>query len=308
MTEPDYERLIDAETWAFIRETEGWYPPDATGLTIAGQRAVYDRMARAFYRGRPAGVTTRDCRFGGVACRVYLPAGEVAFTTIYLHGGGFVVGGLDSHDDVCAEIAAATGARVIAVDYRLAPEHRHPAAFEDALAAAQAVAKAFPGPLILAGDSAGGNLAAAVAHRARRTGPAVTGQVLIYPGLGGASDRGSYLTHAHAPMLSRDDVLWYARTRHGGERTRSDDPTADPLRDTGFAGLPPSVIVSAECDPLADDGRDYRDRIRAAGGRAESICETGLVHGYLRARATVGRARDSFSRITAAIGTLGRAG
>jgi len=303
--QPDYARLIDAATWAFIRETEGWYPPDATGLTIAGQRAVYDRMARAFHRGRPAGVTTRDRPFGGVACRVYRPA-AVVFTVLYLHGGGFVVGGLDSHDDICAEIAAATGARVVAVDYRLAPEHRHPAAFDDALAAARAVAVEFPGPLILAGDSAGGCLAAAVAQRARAGGPAVAGQVLIYPGLGGASDRGSYLSHAHAPMLSRDDVLWYARIRHGGGQARCDDPTADPLRDSDFAGLPPSVIISAECDPLADDGRDYRDRIRAAGGRADWICEAGLVHGYLRARASVPRAAASFGRITAAIAALGR--
>jgi acetyl esterase len=130
--------------------------------------------------------------------------------------------------------------------------------------------------------------------------------VLIYPGLGGASDRGSYLTHAHAPMLSRDDVLWYARIRRGGGQARCDDPTADPLRDSDFAGLPPSVIISAECDPLADDGRDYRDRIRAAGGRADWICEAGLVHGYLRARASVPRAAASFGRITAAIAALGR--
>lgn len=308
MTEPDYARLIDAETWAFIRATEAWYPPDAIGLSIKEQRAVYDRMCRAFHRGRPAGVGVEDRQFGKVACRLYRPAKDAAFTAVYLHGGGFVVGGLESHDDVCAEIAASTGGRVIAVDYRLAPEHHHPAAFEDALAATRAVAAEFSGSLILVGDSAGGNLAAAVAQRVRRGGPAIAGQVLVYPGLGGDHDRGSYLAHAHAPMLSREDVLYHAGVRHAGGIEPADDPTATPLCDRDFAGLPPSVIFSAECDPLADDGRDYRDRIVAAGGRAEWICEAGLVHGYLRARATVARARGSFSRITTAIAALGRGG
>lgn len=308
MIPSDYASLIDAETWAFIRRTEAWYPADATGLSVVQQRAVYDRMCRAFHLGYPAAVNVEDRHFGGVACRLYRSAAAAAFSTVYLHGGGFVVGGLDSHDDVCADIAAATGARVIAVDYRLAPEHPHPAAFEDALAATRAVAAEFPGPLIVVGDSAGGNLAAAVAQRARHTGPAIAGQVLIYPGLGGASDRGSYLAHADAPMLSRDDVLHYARARHAGGIEPADDPTANPLHDSDFAGLPPSVIFGAECDPLADDGRDYRDRILAAGGRAEWICEAGLVHGYLRARVSTGRARDSFSRITAAISALGRSG
>ncbi|TKA97540.1 alpha/beta hydrolase [Cereibacter changlensis] len=299
---PDYASLCDAETWAFIRRTESFYPPDTASRSIADQRAVYDAMCAAFHRARPAGVTTLDRSFGGVPCRVY-SRGEAALTLLYLHGGGFVVGGLESHDDVCAEICAATGLRVVSVDYRLAPEHVHPASFEDALAAARAVA-AEVGALILAGDSAGGSLAASVAHAARGELD-LRGVVLVYPGLGGDPDRGSYLTHAEAPMLSREDVLFYAQTRHGGEPPAA-DPTAEVLKDSDFSGLPPTFIVTAECDPLSDDGREYRDRIVAAGGVARWTQEPGLVHGYLRARHDVGRARESFARIVAAISDMAK--
>ena len=304
----DYSRLIDTETWNFIRESERWYPPDTADAPIARQRAIYDAMCRAFHRGYPPGVTAHDEPLDGVPCRHYTLSAPTpaAATVLYLHGGGFVVGGLESHDDVCAEICAATGYRVFAADYRLAPEHRHPAHFDDALTAARAVARRHPGPLVLAGDSAGGALAAAVAHAARSTGPAIAGQVLVYPGLGGSPDRGSYLFHAKAPMLTRDDVLFYGRVRYDEGARPDQDPTAQPLSDTSFAGLPPTIVLVAECDPLADDGAAYAAAITGAGGQAHSRTEAGLVHGCLRARKTVARARDCFARMNDAIGCLGR--
>lgn len=289
MAEPDYQSLIDAPTWAFIRQTESHYPPDTASLGIADQRRIYDRMCRAFHRGYPPGVTAQDQSIAGVPCRIYPGAGP---TVIYLHGGGFVVGGLDSHDDICAEIRARTGLKVVAVDYRLCPEHPHPAAYDDCLA----VARALAGPLLLAGDSAGGNLAAALAHALRGNGR-VLGQVLIYPGLGGPRGRGSHLTHAHAPMLTAADVDFYAGIRHGGPPPDPPDPTASPLDAGDFTGLPPTLAIAAECDPLADDAPAYAAALRAAGGRAHAITEAGLVHGYLRARSTVPRAAASFDRI-----------
>ena len=284
----DYATLIDAETWAFIRQTEAHYPPDTAGFSPQQQRAVYDAMCAAFHAGRPPGLAVQDAELGGVPCRVY---GAAADTCVYFHGGGFVVGGLDSHDDTCAEIAARTGLRVVSVDYRLSPEHAHPAAFDDAVAVTRAVAGGFGGRIVLAGDSAGGNLAAAVAQAARGQGLGIAGQVLIYPGLGGDAGKGSYLTHAEAPMLSRDDVLYYSDIRHPAGRHATPDPTVSPLEDTDFSGLPPTVIFAAECDPLCDDGPEYAARIVAAGGMARCTVEPGLVHGYLRARHTVARAR-----------------
>lgn len=292
MKRTDYDSLIDKPTWEFIRRTETSYPPDTATLTIADQRAIYDRMCRAFHRGYPVGITAEDRPFGGVPCRIYPGSSG---TVVYFHGGGFVVGGLHSHDDVCAELRAGTGLTVVSVDYRLCPEHPHPAAFEDACAATRAVMSDLPGPHLLAGDSAGGNLAAAVAHRLGRKGK-IAGQVLIYPGLGGDRDAGSYMTHAQAPMLTRDDVLFYAAIRHDGPEP-TPDPTFAPLSDTDFTQLPPTLAIAAECDPLADDATTYAARITAAGGTAQAITEPGLVHGYLRARATVPRAADSFARI-----------
>lgn len=303
MDETDYRDLIDDETWEFIRASARHFPPDSARLPLEEQRAFHDAMCRAFRAELPGGVSLRDRTLGGVRCRLHETAGATG-TVVWLHGGGFVLGGLDDDDDICAEIATATGLRAVGVDYRLAPEHPHPAAFQDALAATGAIAQAFPGPLVLMGEDAGGALAASVTH-ALRGRVAVSGQVLVCPTLGGNRDRGSYLTHAAAPMLSRQDVLFMAAIRHDG-REPAADPTADALRDTDFRGLPPTLIVTAQCDPLSDDGRDYRDAIRAAGGRARWIEEPGLVHGFLRARHRTARAADSFARITAAIAGMAR--
>ena len=294
MTKPDYQTLIDAPTWAFIQKTNASYPPDTATLSIAEQRAIYDRMCRAFDTPYPVGVTSHDQPIAGVPCRIY-PGQQP--TVLYLHGGGYVVGGLPSHDGVCADIRGATGLTVVSADYRLSPEHLHPAAFDDACAVARLLAA--QGPLILVGDSAGANLAAATCHALRKN-PQIKGQVLIYPGLGGDLNKGSSLTHANAPMLTRDDVLFYKGIRHAGDPPE-DDPTFSPLTDTDFTNLPPTLAIAAECDPLSDDAKAYAEKITAAGGRAEWVVEKGLVHGYLRARTSVPRAAASFARITATI-------
>lgn len=299
MAPTDYQTLIDAPTWAFIARTNACYPTDTANRSIDDQRRIYDAMARSFHRGYPPGVSARDEAIAGVPCRIY-PGAQP--TVVYLHGGGFIMGGLQSHDDICAEICARTGFQVISVEYRLAPEHPHPAAYNDALAATRAIAKT--GPYLLAGDSAGGNLAASVAQTLRHTAPPV-GLVLLYAGLGGPTDNGNYLTHAHAPMLTREDTVYYGRIRHADGNAANHDPTASPLHETDFTDMPPTVAFSAECDPIADDGRDYCARIAAAGGQAKWHLEHGLVHGYLRARHTVPRAKQSFDKIISAISDLG---
>lgn len=299
MTKPDYQTLIDAPTWAFIERTLGFTPPGNVAGSIEAQRESYDGMCAAFHAGRPPGVGVTDESAGGVPVRRYetdRPAG----TVVYLHGGGFVLGGLDSHDDICAEIAA-TGPRVVSIDYRLAPEHPHPAAYFDMMAAIRATA-ARSGPVVLAGDSAGAALAASASH-ALRGAETVRGIVLIYPGLGGSVNRGSMLTHANAPLLSRSDILAYQDARFGsGPVVR--DATSAVLADTDFSGLPKISIFVAECDPLADDGYDYADAIRAAGGEARCVTNAGMVHGWLRARHSVPRARAAFDGIVRAIGGM----
>lgn len=306
----DYAKLIDAETWAFIERTNSYYPPDTIDYTIAEQRAIYDRMCREFFAGYPEGVAAETTAIAvpgrKIPIRIYRAAGKTPEAVVlYLHGGGFVVGGLDSHDDVCAELCSRTGCEVVSVDYRLAPEHRHPAAFDDAMAAFEWAIQNYAQPIVLVGDSAGGNLAAAVSHATRGHKRRPVGQVMIYPGLGGDQSRGSYVRHAEAPMLTMRDVEFYRDIRTGGE-DRTGDITLTPLADADFCNLPPTVIITAECDPLSSDGEAYGERVVAAGGKAFWHEEPGLVHGYLRARHTVGRARASFTRIVDAVAALGR--
>src|SRR6476659_5100415 len=168
----DYTKLIDAETWAFIERTNSYYPPDTMDYTITQQREIYDRMCREFFAGYPQGVTVETSAIAtpthDIPIRIYRSAPQPAATVLYIHGGGFILGGLDSHDDVCAELCARTGYEVVSVDYRLAPEHLHPAAFDDCLATFEWAIDAYELPIVLAGDSAGGNLAAAVAHHTRK--------------------------------------------------------------------------------------------------------------------------------------------
>jgi acetyl esterase len=305
-----YETRLDPALWAYIDSVNAWYPPEITGLPIDRQRAVYDRMCRAFHQGRPAGVKVSDGLIAlsshDIPIRHYQFAGSPARAMVlYFHGGGFILGGLDSHDDICAELCAGTGFDVLSVDYRLAPEHVHPAAFDDAMTVFAWAVATSDLPLVLCGESAGGNLAAAVAHATRQHARTAIGQVLIYPGLGGDKSKGSYVEHAEAPLLSVADIAFYSDVRSARPQA-PDDPTFSPLLDSDFSGLPPTVIISAECDPLSSDGETYRDRILAAGGKAWWHEEKRLVHSFLRARTTVPAAAEAFARIIAAAGALGR--
>ena len=302
----DYASLIDAETWAFIRKTAESYPEDTVAGSIEDQRRVYNAMCKVFYQGRPEGVDVQDVSADGVPVRVYT-AGDPGCTVMYFHGGGFVVGGLDSHDDVCAEICARTGYRVVSVDYRLSPEHKHPAAFDDSWAATQWAAREFGDDLVLSGDSAGGNLAAAVVHHARGRLEGIVGQVLIYPALGGDRSAPSYRQNADAPMLTLEELEFYMGVRlPEGQAEPTTDPTYAPLQDSDFSGLPPTVIVTADCDPLRDDAPAYAARLREAGVRVHWINEDGLIHGYLRGRMMSTAIHDSFERIEVAIEALGQ--
>lgn len=306
----------EPEIRAFIAEVESFYPPDKTSAPIDRQRASYDALCRHFDAPLPDGLVTDEETSphpeGNVPLRRYRPAAARREAVIvYFHGGGFVVGSLDSHHSVCADIAAETGAEVVATNYRLAPEHRFPLALTDALAAVLAQGAR---PLVVAGDSAGASLAAGVAMTLRdaargvpaacdlmiaagwRPGgplPRLTGQALIYPLLGGDLGKGSYLEMAEAPGLTTRDVRYYRDVLGAPEG----NPYGHPLAAGDWAGLVPAYITSAFFDPLRDDGRLYAARLAEAGVPVTYREEPQMVHAWLRARHRSPGSRAGFAAL-----------
>lgn len=294
---------LSAELSEFVEQTLSF---SSAKPDFASQRAAYSRMCRAFTPARPVGLEVVDLQLAEVPVRCYrphsLPVDLAAPCLIYLHGGGWVVGDLDSHDFITAALAVDVGCLVIAVDYRLAPEHPFPAAFDDCVAVWHAVqAQAGwlgidPAGVAVAGDSAGGNLAAALCLALRDAGyPQPTCQALIYPGLGGADDLPSRSECADAPLLSSTDLECY-RALYLSRREDFQSPYAMPLRATDFSGLAPTVIVVAQFDPLRDDGVVYQQRLKAAG--VETCFDPGIgwVHGCLRAKGQATEVDQAYER------------
>lgn len=284
--------ITDPQVLDFIARTEAAYPPEANDASAARNRTYYDAMCAQFRAPRPSGLAVGDRTIGGVPCRLYGTQSTIA--VLYFHGGGFIVGGLDSHDDICAEIADATGLQVVAVNYRLAPEHRWPAQLQDAMA----VWRALDRPAVVVGDSAGGMLAASLCLTLQGDRQPL-GQVLIYPGLGGDGTAPSYHENAEAPLLRSADLTGYQQALHGPDPVT--DPLAQPLRARKLSDLAPAFICTADIDPLRDDGFEYAGQLEAAGVAVHHRNEAQLPHGYLRARRDSDRARRSFQAILVAI-------
>lgn len=295
----------------FLARCDSLRPPDAKELTVAEQRACYDAVCRLFDAGRPPGVQVEALSASGgtlpVPLRLYRPAEAGPLPVVlYCHGGGWVLGGLDSHDSIAAELAAEAGCAVVAVDYRLAPEHPWPAQLDDAWAALgwlveQAEALGLDrGRIAVAGDSAGGQLAAALALKARAAGgPSLAAQVLIYPALGLEFAEPERSPAPDGPGLTRADMAAYWHSLFGGRSVR--DPLAHPLLQADLAGLPPALIVAAEFDPLRNDAAVYGARLAAAGVPVEQRCFEGLVHGCLRARHLSPQAGRLFALVVEAV-------
>jgi len=276
-------------------------------------------QARAFHvadaaalNGPPAPVAAVADRLvpgpaGELPVRVYTPEGSPPFPiVVFFHGGGWVVGTLDTYDPLCRALAAATPAVVVSVDYRLAPEHRWPAAVEDAYAAtewASRNAAALGGAqhrLAVAGDSAGGNLAAVVALGARdRGGPAIALQLLVYPVLDVAGGTASWQEYADGYHLTADGMRWYWDHYLGGADGAA--PDASPLRAAFVGGLPPALVIGAEYDILRDEGEAYAARLAEAGVDATASRHAGVVHGFVRWRAVTGAAEDALQEAAAAL-------
>lgn len=297
---------LSPEMLAFVTKTLSF---SSASEDIDEQRRAYSRMSEAFTPTRPAHLDVRDFALGGVAVRSYRPQRlsleHPAPCVMYIHGGGWVVGDLDSHDFLTAALAADLNAVVVAVNYRLAPEHPFPAGFGDCLAvwhALQIQAQRLdidPHRIAIAGDSAGGNLAAAVCLALRDAGERQpVGQALIYPELGGASDLPSRGECADAPLLSADELGYYRQLYMMADEQSA---YARPLNAGEFHSLAPAFIAVAQFDPLRDDGVGYERALREAGVRTEFEPGLGLLHGSLRAKGQVPEVDALYQRLVSAL-------
>jgi acetyl esterase len=269
---PPYHQLSPKEARQLFRETRPASTPTPPAIGL-----VQD--------------LTADGPLGTIPLRLYRPAGVAASTRlpvlVFFHGGGWVIGDLDTHDVLCRQLTAEADVSVVSVDYRLAPEHKFPAAVDDAWAATRWVAShaaelnVNAERLAVGGDSAGGNLAAVVALLARdQGGPAIRLQALLYPVTDSDVDTRSYRDFSDGFLLTRESMRWffdhYVTT--GADRA---DWRMSPLRAPSLAGLPPALIVTAGFDPLRDEGETYARRLREAGVTVDAVCFGGMIHGFV---------------------------
>ena len=264
-------------------------PPLHT-LSPAAARAAYEAGAEVLDLPRAPLHRVRDLRLPGGdgaprPARLYAASDRPAPGLLYLHGGGFVIGSLETHDSLCRQLALRSGCTVVALDYRLAPEYRFPAAADDAWAALQALASEparyglTGAALAVAGDSAGGTLAAVSALRARDHGLPLALQLLITPGTTALADTASHRLFAHGFLLDSDAIHWFFD--HYIDRQDRHDWRFAPLM-AEVEGVAPAAVILAECDPLVDEGLAYADRLRAAGVPVELELVRGMTHDFIK--------------------------
>ncbi len=245
---------------------------------------------------------------GEIPVRVYTPEDAGPFPTlVYFHGGGWVICDLDTHDALCRDLTNGAGCVTVSVDYRLAPENKFPAAVDDAIAALEWVA-AHAGELggdsarlAVGGDSAGGNLAAVAAQVARRRGsPELMFQLLIYPPTDFTADTASLRENAGGYFLTYDDMVWFREHYLNSLEDRT-NPLASPLLASDLSGLPPALIITAEYDPLRDEGEQYGQKLRAAGVPVTISRYDGMVHGFLSIAAGLDGGRRGIDEASTAL-------
>jgi acetyl esterase len=282
---------VEAETRTILDMMEAAGPVDFSGLTPEAFRELF-RASLGALDSAAAGEPDEDAEdrsipgpAGALRIRIYRPRGQAPAPLVaFFHGGGWVIGDIDTHDGSCRILSRRTGAVVVSVDYRLSPEHRFPAALDDCRAATAWMAAhaeelgGDPGSLAVAGDSAGGNLAALVAIRARGDGPALTAQALVYPATDFSRVYPSLEANGEGYLLTADAISWFS-AQYLGDHDRG-DPAASPLLND-LTGLPPAVVATAEFDPLRDEGRAYAEALAAAGVAVRHFDFPGLVHGFM---------------------------
>ncbi len=298
---------LDPDAQAYLDALAGAPSMSEVG-PVEARRGFEAAAPELFGPTDPVGAVFDQTIPGPVRTRVYQPvgAGRDLPVLVYFHSGGWVIGSLDTHDGLCRALCARTPCVVVAVDYRLAPEHRFPAAVEDAWAATAWVAEhagsigADPTRIAVGGDSAGGTLAAAVTFRARAKGLPLVFQLLVYPVTDFDLDTMSYVENATGYGLTRDTMRWFweqylGPDGDGGARE------ASPLREPDLSGLPPALVITAEYDPLRDEGEAYAGRLEAAGVTVELSRYEGLIHGSALRPAAIPRGNEMLDEAATAL-------
>ncbi|MGE0748213.1 MAG: alpha/beta hydrolase [Rhodospirillales bacterium] len=303
---------LDPEMQAIVDRANAIAATVANPFDVAVAREMFAKAGLANAPQPPAVKSVADHAapgpHGPVPVRVYVPNGGGAGplpAIVYFHGGGWVLGSVATHDVYARCLADAASAVVVSVDYRLAPEHRFPAAADDSFAAVRWVAANAASLGIdaarigVAGDSAGGNLATVVCQMARDTGgPALAVQVLQYPTVDLTADTPSRKQFATGHLLTAAAMNWFAETylNSAAERT---DPRASPSLARDLSRLPPAIVVTAECDILRDEGKAYADKLAAAGVKTTYRCVPGVTHGFVRMGGRLGAANREMATLAA---------
>lgn len=274
--------------------------PPLVSMTPVQAREMYEKLRIPLPPDPVAKVEDREIPgpAGSIPVRIYTPE-RARGLLVYFHGGGWVIGSLETHDGPIRSLANAAGCIIVSVDYRLAPEHAHPAAAEDCFAATRWAAAnartlgADPGLVAVGGDSAGGNLAAVTALLAReRGGPRLCFQLLVYPVTDHDFGRPSYRENGEGYFLQRQDMEWFWNHYVPSASERSAF-TASPLRAADLSGLPPAHVITAEFDPLRDEGEAYAERLRTAGVPVSAIRYDGQIHGFFSMAAVIPRGLEA---------------
>jgi acetyl esterase len=302
---------LDPQARMVLTQMEKSGGPPINELSVEEARKASEALASM--QGIPEPVAGVEDRMlpgpgGEIPARTYVPFGKEPFPVlVYFHGGGWVLGDIELSDGLCRTLANTTGCIVVSVGYRLAPEHPFPAAVDDAFYATQwaaANASGFGGdPLRLAvsGDSAGGNLAAVVAQIARDRGkPAIQFQLLIYPATDAACDTPSYSENAEGYFLTKAAMQWFWNHYLPKDVDRC-HPHVSPLRADNFADLPPALVITAEFDPLRDEGELYAQRMQAAGTPVQLIRYNGMIHGFFAMGGLIDQGRMAVQQAAAAL-------
>lgn len=300
---------LEAVTAAILAEMAASDAPEFHQLPAAESRAIYTQSQSA-----PPTVMVHSVvdtavagPAGDIPVRIYRPHADPAPVHVHFHGGGWVLGNLETHDADCREICVAAGCIVVAVDYRLAPEHPFPAAPEDCYSVAcwasanvaQLGAKA--GLVSIGGDSAGGNLAAVVALMARdRNGPEFALQLLMYPITEPSMNTASYRENAEGYLLSKSMMTWFW-DHYCPDIEQRNNALVSPLLVEDLSGLPPALVITAEFDPLRDEGEAYAERLDQAGVQVERRRYDGLIHGFFSLVGMIEAARESVHLVGSAL-------